>query len=209
VKHFNRLAKPLIYLITKGETTAANFSEKKKETLEIIETAARHNASVIQIREKALSAKLLFELASEAAEITKNSETVLLVSDRADIALAAGADGVHLTGTSLSAETIRRNFPANFIIGVSAHSLEKVRQAKLQKADFAVFSPIFSTPNKSEPLGLDKLREVCEQVKPFPVLALGGIGEVNYKSVLKIADGFAAIRFLNDTENLRKLNVSI
>lgn len=199
------LGKPLIYLITKGDVTAANYDEKKKETLEIIRTAVRFEIPLIQIREKTLSAKLLFQLTAEAALITKNSKTLLLVNDRADIALATEADGVHLSASSLSAEVIRRHFPKNFIIGVSVHSLEKVREAKLQKADFAVFSPIYPTPNKGEPVGLEKLHSVCAAVKPFPVLALGGINETNYKSVLDIADGFAAIRFLNEAENLRKL----
>ena len=205
MKSFDLSGKPLIYLITKGEMTAANYAEKKKETLNLIEIAVQNKISLIQIREKRISAGLLFELTAEAARITKNSVTKLLVGDRADIALAADADGVHLTARSLSAKIIRLNFPENFIIGASAHSLEKVREAKLQKADFAVFSPIFPTPNKSEPVGLAKLRKVCEKVRPFPVLALGGIDETNYESALKIADGFAAIRFLNDAENLRKL----
>jgi thiamine-phosphate pyrophosphorylase len=205
VKNFVPGEKPLIYLITKGDMTAANYAERKKETLKIIEIAAESEIALIQIREKLLTAKLLFELTSEAARITKNSKTLLLVNDRADIALAAGANGVHLTSCSLSTEIIRRNFPKNFIIGVSAHSLENVREAKRQKADFAVFSPVFSTPNKSEPIGLETLRDVCETVKPFPVLALGGIDETNYKSVLEAADGFAAIRFLNEAETLRKL----
>jgi len=206
VNIIDAFGKPLIYLITKGETTAANYAEKKKETLEIIRTAVEFEIPLIQIREKTLSAKLLFELTAEAARITKNSKTLLLVNDRADIALAAKADGAHLTARSLSAEVVRRNFPKIFIIGVSAHSLEKVCEAKLQKADFAVFSPIYPTPNKGEPLGLEKLRGVCEAVKPFPVLALGGINETNYKNVLGVADGFAAIRFLNDAENLLKFN---
>lgn len=197
--------KPLIYLITKGEATAANYPAKKKEILKIIKTATELEIPLIQIREKHLSAKLLFELASEAAAVTKDSATAILVNDRADTALAAGADGVHLTAKSLSAEIVRRNFPENFIIGVSAHSLEKVREAKLQNADFAVFSPIFYTPNKGEPLGLNALREVCEELQPFPVLGLGGIDETNYESVLKISSGFAAIRFLSDGEDLRKL----
>jgi len=202
---FDSNGKPLIYLITKGNTTAANYAEKKPETLEIIKTAVQNKIPLIQIREKLLSAKLLFELTSESAQITKNSVTKILVNDRADVALSAGADGVHLTAKSLSATIIRRNFPDNFIIGVSAHSLEKVREAKLQKADFAVFSPIFCAPNKGEPLGLETLREICAKVKPFPVLALGGIDESNYESVLEISSGFAAIRFLNDAKNLKKL----
>ena len=206
MKTFDLLPRPLIYLITKGEMTAANYSAKKKETLETIKIAVENKISLIQIREKQLSARLVFELVQAAAQITKNSFTKLLVNDRADIALAARADGVHLTEKSLRAEVVPHVFPKDFIIGVSAHTLETALEAKKQKADFVVYSPIFQAPQKSAPQGLKKLAEVCEKAKPFPIIALGGINEANYQSVLNIAEGFAAIRFLNDAENLRKLN---
>jgi thiamine-phosphate pyrophosphorylase len=209
VNIFDSGQQPLIYLITKGETTAADFADKKKETLSLIENAVENKISLIQIREKQLPARLLFELARGAARITRKSVTKLLVNDRADIALAAGADGVHLTGGSLRAEIVRAHFPKDFIIGASAHTLADVLEAKKQKADFAVYSPIFETPGKAAPRGLAELREVCEAAKPFPVIGLGGIDETNYVSVLEIAGGFAAIRFLNDAENLRKLTKNI
>jgi thiamine-phosphate pyrophosphorylase len=203
VKFFN--AKPLIYLITDGEITPANFAERSFQTLEIIKKAVEFEISLIQIREKQLSAKLLYELSQKAARITKNSRTKLLINDRADIALAANADGVHLTANSLSAEIIRAGFPKDFIVGVSTHSLEKVFEAKNQGADFVTFSPIFHSPDKGKPVGLNALREVCEKMGNFPVIALGGIDETNYRQVLEIADGFAAIRFLNNAANLERL----
>lgn len=200
--------KPLIYLITKGEATAGNFPEKSVETLEIIKAAVEIEISLIQIREKLLTAKLLYELTAKAAQITKNSETKLLVNDRADIALAANADGVHLTSESLSARNIRQNFGAKFIVGVSAHDFEEVETAQVGGADFATFSPIYATPSKTKygaPQGIEKLREIVCAAQDFPIVALGGIDEMNYREVLEVADGFAAIRFLNDKENLRKL----
>lgn len=190
--------KPLIYLITDGEMTAENYAKKSLETLDLIKHAVAAKISLIQIREKQISAKAVFELALQAAKITKTSATKLLISDRADIALAANADGVHLTANSLSADVIRANFPKDFIVGVSTHSLEKAEIAKNQGADFATFSPIFHSPNKGKPVGLDALREVCEKLKPFPIIALGGIDGTNYREVLQIADGFAAIRFLKE-----------
>lgn len=199
--------KPLVYLITEGKATRENFNRQKGEILEIVETASENRIPLIQIREKKLSAKHVFELASEAVKILKNSETKLLVNDRADIALAAKADGVHLTETSIYASIVRRAFPKNFIIGVSVHSLAEAERAKSQKADFVTFSPIFNSPGKGEPKGLENLRRICEKLEDFPVIALGGIDKKNYKSVLETgAKGFAAIRFLNDAENLRKLN---
>jgi thiamine-phosphate diphosphorylase len=202
---FSTLEKPLICLITEGITTEQNFPEQSARILNLVRHAVETKISIIQIREKKLSARKLFLLAGDAARIAENSATKILVNDRADIALAAKAGGVHLTANSLSAKTIRAAFPKDFIIGVSTHSIDKAEEARRQGADFAAFSPIFTTPDKGEPKGLDALREVCEKLKPFPILALGGVDETNYRETLQIADGFAAIRFLNNPENLKNL----
>ncbi|MCD9185096.1 MAG: thiamine phosphate synthase [Pyrinomonadaceae bacterium] len=200
---FQTNRRKLIYLITKGEATAANFYEKQPEILGIVKKAVEAEIPLIQLREKNLSTRLLFELAEKAAQITKKSKTKLLINDRADVALAAKADGVHLTERSLSAQTVRGNFPKDFMIGVSVHTLKKALEVKAKGADFVTFSPVFHSPGKGKPVGLEKLREVCEALDGFPVVALGGVDETNYREVLEIADGFAAIRFLNNADNLR------
>ncbi len=195
---------PIIYLITSGEATPENFDRTSREILDIVRVAVEAGVSIIQLREKHLSARQLFELAVEAAKITRESSTRLLVNDRADIALAAKADGVHLAANSLPVKIIRGNFPSDFIIGASAHTLEAARSAADNGADFAVFGPVFETPGKGEPQGLEILAEVCGDLHPFPVMGLGGIDESNYSTVLEAgASGFAAIRFLNDSEKLR------
>lgn len=200
------LTPPLIYLITDGTATSQNFRKKSVQILLLVKQAVEANISLIQLREKQLPARLVFELAARAAEITRNSNTKLLINDRADIAFLAGADGVHLTEYSLSAETIRLSFPKNFIIGVSTHTLDQAENARRQKADFTTFSPIFQSPGKGEPQGLKKLSEICTTLEPFPVIALGGVDETNYQNVLEAgASGFAAIRFLNDSLNLMNL----
>jgi thiamine-phosphate pyrophosphorylase len=200
---------PLIYLITSGEATTENFSTKTAKILNLIKAAVKSKINLIQIREKKLPAKLVFKLVSVVAKITANTSTILLVNDRADVAFAAGADGVHLTSVSLPANIIRRNFPPEFIIGVSAHSTRDCEIAKQQGADLATFSPIYKTPSKEnygKPQGLEKLRAACERVKPFPIIALGGIDETNYAQTLVAgASGFAAIRFLSDEAKLKKL----
>jgi thiamine-phosphate pyrophosphorylase len=195
----------MIYLITKGEATVENFSAKKKEILEIIKVAVDCKISHIQIREKKLSARLLFELTAEALKITKKSETKLLVNERFDIAIATNADGVHLTSTAIPIEIVRQLVPKNFIVGVSTHTHAEAKHAYTHGANFVTFSPIFSKNAQ----GLDELRKVCELLKPFPVLALGGIDKTNYQEILHIAKGFAAIRFLNQVDNLFKINKTI
>ena len=196
---------PLVYLITQGAATNDNFLIESERILDLIKAAVDAKISHIQIREKQLNARLLFDLARRAALITKNSETALLVNDRADVALAANADGAHLTANSLSVKIIRQSFSLNFIIGISAHSLADVLNAKNESADFATFSPIFSTPNKGEPQGLEKLREVCREAGEFPIIALGGVDESNFESALAVGGrGVAAIRSFNDVERLSR-----
>lgn len=199
----------LTYLITNGDLTSKNYLSRSPQTLKIIETALKAGISLIQIREKNLPTQLLFELSSQAVGLKNNSTTKILVNDRADVAFAANADGVHLTSTSIPTKTIRENFPPNFIIGVSTHTSEKVLIAKNEGADFAVFSPIFKTPSKEkygEPQGLEKLAKVVEIVNDFPIVALGGINLENFGEIFRAgAIGIAAIRLFQDIENLPKI----
>lgn len=202
----NLLEKPITYLITKGDADIANFRLKKKEILENIQVAAEAGISLIQIREKNLTAGLLFDLTEAAIEIVREFGTKLLVNGRADVALAAGANGVHLPADGLSAETIRRSFPKRFLIGVSTHSAEEAETARSNGADFVTFGPVFQSPGKGKSKGLEMLNNVCKLLDPFPVIALGGIDDSNYRNVLENgASGFAAIRFLNEERSLRKL----
>ena len=201
------ISKPLIYFITDGTATVENFVEKKAKLIRLLKIAVESKVSMVQIREKQIPARMVFELAVEAVKLTKNSETAIVINDRADIALEAKADGVHLTANSLPAKVIRQNFPENLIIGVSAHTLEKCETARMQGANFVTFSPIYHSPDKGMPQGIERLKAVCERLKPFPVIALGGIDETNFSEVLECgASGFAAIRFLNDEKNLSEIN---
>jgi thiamine-phosphate pyrophosphorylase len=185
------------YLITNGSSTPKTFSSDKEHILALVQKAVGHGISMVQLREKRLTAGQVFELAAQASAVIAGSSTKLLVNDRADIAFAAGADGVHLTSTSLPVSAIRDNFRAGFIIGVSTHSLEKAENAKGEGADFITFSPIFPTQSKinyGEPQGLEKLAAVVEALNGFPVFALGGINEANYAEVLPTgAAGIAGI----------------
>lgn len=174
-----------------------------------MEAAVAAKIDLIQIREKYLSANFLYELSTRAADITKASATKLLVNDRADIAAAAGADGVHLTSLSLPPYIVRRTFGADFIIGASTHSLEQAAAASRSGADFVVFGPVFETVSKrryGEPLGLAELRKVTSELAPFPVLALGGVAMNNVSDCIHAgAAGIAAIGILNDRLQLDRI----
>lgn len=198
--------KPLVYLITSGLLTDQNFHQHSGDTIELVTEAARLGVHLIQIREKALSAGKVFDLAGRAVAAAAGTKSKILINDRADIAAAAGCAGVHLTSNSISASAVRRHFGSKFMIGVSTHTDSELEDAARSGADLAVFGPVFDTPGKGTAKGLEALRSAVESVRPFPVLALGGIDETNAVSVIEAgATGFAAIRLLNDRESLRRI----
>lgn len=187
------LPRPIIYPVTSGRTTPQTIAD----LLRFLQAVVDAQLPLIQIREKSLPARVLYELTVRAAEITRGTRTRLLVNDRADIARAAGADGVHLTAQSLPADVVRKICGPEFLIGVSTHSLAEARAAQAGGADFVVFGPVFETESKrafGEPQGLDKLREVASELGEFPVLAIGGITHENLESCLAAgASGIAGI----------------
>lgn len=197
---------PITYLITNGKATDVDFDASRSRIAAIVAHAADAGIDLIQVREKNLSARLLFELTCLVVEVTRKFDTRVLVNDRVDIAFAAGADGVHLAANSLPVSVIRKHFSREFIVGVSAHSIDEVVTAAYTGADFTVFGPVFQTPGKPNAKGAGALQEACSGVEPFPVLAIGGVDADNVKEVLSAgASGVAAVRALNDADSMHSL----
>ena len=184
--------------------------------LQKIEAAASAGIDWIQLREKDISGRELILLARAALERirARNSSARLLINDRLDVALASGAGGVHLSESGLpvaEARRLRDDFfvrcpgNADFLIGVSCHSLPAATAAVSSGADYIYFGPVFGTPSKAgygEPQGLNRLAQVCRATR-IPVLAIGGIGPENAAECLKAgAAGIAAIRHFQEAEDL-------
>jgi len=156
----------------------------------------------VQIRAKELSGLELFRMALEVSR-TKDRGKVL-INDRLDVALACGADGVHLPANRLPASANRVLAPPGFMISVACHSPEDVQRAAGEGADLALLAPIFSTPGKGPPLGLDALSLAARA--GIPVLALGGVTLENAESCYAAgAAGIAAIRLFEDADDLATL----
>jgi thiamine-phosphate pyrophosphorylase len=202
------LPKPILYLITRGVTaeTSTPASEEFRSVLLQVSSAVAAGIQLIQIREQNLTARVLFQLTASVVAIASGSSTRILVNDRADVAVAAGADGVHLTTSSLSPTVIRETFGSTLLVGASTHSLSEAREVRQQGADFAVFGPIFPTPSKEKygpPVGVDQLAEAARELAPFPVIALGGISIENANECLRAgASGIAGIRLFGEPKTL-------
>ena len=205
-----------LYYITDRSQLSTNHDEALRLLLERISAAANAGVDAIQLREKDLSARELVELGNRAAEIAHHSlprsargmRTRLLINSRIDVAIACGADGVHLRSDDVSASDARLIFahvgvsaPA---IGVSCHTVQEVSLAEAQGADFAVYGPVFGKRGeKTAATGLTSLRAASRERRaaqhPMPVLALGGVTVANAVDCLKGgAGGIAGIRLFQN-----------
>ena len=150
----------------------------------------------VQLREKSLTGAALFELACELAERCHAHGQLLLVNERVDVALACGADGVHLPVTAVGPAAARRLLGPSALIGVSCHSADQVARAAAGGADYATFGPVWTTPSKARfgaPVGLDRLREASRL--GLPLVALGGVEPaLAPQAIAAGAAGVAAIR---------------
>lgn len=195
--------RPLLYVITDGRSRPATFAADKMRILSVIEMAVVCGVELVQIREKFLEAKQLFEVATDAATIASGSSTRILLNERFDIALAAKADGVHLPSNAMPADTVRGRVPQSFLVGVSTHSESEIARASGAGADLATYGPVYPTPGKSSLVGVTGLSAACRKFPDFPIIALGGINQMQVPEVLDAgAAGIAAIRMFSDPHTL-------
>jgi len=151
----------------------------------------------LQIREKDLDDRILFSAVQALVPEARRFGVKLLVNDRADIALEAGANGVHLPAFSAPIDVVRKKFPPPFFIVASCHGREESARAAVLGADAVTLGPVFETPSKAgygPPLGIERFADAVSACA-CPVIGLGGVGRGQVKQVLKCgAAGVAAIR---------------
>jgi thiamine-phosphate pyrophosphorylase len=209
----------MLYYITDRSQFPGSERDRRRRLLEKITEAARCGLHFVQLREKDLPARELHLLAQEVIGIIRreSSQTRLLVNSRADVALAAGAHGVHLRSDDISPGEARAIWARAAcpqaqlapVIAVSCHTPEEVRTAAAQGADFAVFAPVFEKQGQPGS-GLEALRQACapkigpakveaSAIAALPVLALGGITLANAPQCLAAgAAGVAGIRLFQE-----------
>lgn len=179
-----------LYVIT-DETIAGGRSHA-----EIARQALRGGADVIQLRDKSRSCAELKSIGLQIAAIIRKAGAIFIVNDRLDVAIACGADGVHLGQDDMQLSTARQIAPPGFIIGVSVGTVEEAQDAEREGADYLALSPVFATASKEDAgcgHGLERLREIRRAVS-LPLVAIGGINRHNVRDVIAAgADGIAVI----------------
>lgn len=187
----------------KGYYFITDSSLSKKGNRKDILEALKAKVSIIQYRNKAGNSRELYEEALELRQLCR--EALFIVNDRADIALAVKADGVHLGQEDIPYSAARKLLGKKKIIGLTVHSLEEALEAEQGGADYLGVSPIYFTATKADagpPSGLDLIREIKKQVR-LPLIAIGGITLLNASQVIKAgADGLCAISAVITKENV-------
>jgi thiamine-phosphate pyrophosphorylase len=191
-----------LYLITDRK-----LFHSSEEMLKAMEKALDGGIRAVQLREKDLNTRELLSLAYEVRELTKRFGARLFVNDRVDIALAAGADGVHLGETGMPVRAARKASDGGLIIGVSTHGIDEARKAQEDGADFITLGPVYETPSKmryGKPIGIHVLRGASGALS-LPVYAIGGIRIDRIKEILQQgAYGIALISAILTAEDVRK-----
>jgi thiamine-phosphate pyrophosphorylase len=197
-----RLDSILCYVSDRRSIESGPGEDATAALVSLAARAARAGVDWIEIREKDLGGRALLELVSAVVERAAPARVV--VNDRLDVAMAAGAAGVHLAGTSLPVGAVRewgRAHAPGLTIGKSCHSTEEAIEAEKDGADYVFFGPVFATPSKvayGPPQGIERLAEVARAVR-IPVVAIGGIAPENAAACLGAgARGVAAIRWFQE-----------
>jgi len=187
---------PKLYAITDRRLSGLSHAE---QVARLCEGGAR----AVQLREKQLSAREFYAEVLEALRVARSFGAKLIINDRADVALAVGADGVHVGQDDVPPLAARALLGEGRIVGFSTHSVEQASAAARLPLDYLAIGPVFDTSSKANPdpvVGLEGVRRVRAAVGTLPLVAIGGITAERAPSVLKAgADSVAVIGALLDT----------
>lgn len=166
----------------------------RKSLIDVVKQAIEGGASVIQLRDKNIDDEAMITLGKNIMVLTKG-KIPLIVNDRVNVALAIGAQGIHVGQDDIPARQVKKIIGNSMMLGVSANTVSEAKKAELDGADYIGAGPVFQTSTKldADPvIGLHGLRKIKESVS-IPVVGIGGINAKNAKDVIKIADGIAVV----------------
>ena len=194
----------IICVVTRGRGSAG--SDERRRLLARLAAAVSAGANMVQVRERQFDDRSLVQFVEEVMAAVRPAGARVLVNDRVDIALAAGADGVHLKSDAPSVIDVRRIVPPDFLIGRSVHSdTEAAAMHAAGGCDYLMFGTVFRSLSKTDDhpvAGLDALARTCAAVS-LPVVAIGGITSERVADVRAAgAAGVAAISFFSEAPDM-------
>ena len=198
------LARPLVCVITRAR--GAERSLERAALIARLKAAGAAGASMIQVRERQLADRDLTAFVRQLVSATHGTGCAVIVNDRLDVALAAGAAGVHLKARGVTPSDVRKVSGAPFLVGLSVHSADEARSAEHHGGcDYLIFGTVYPSTSKSPEhaiVGPAALAEVCAAV-PLPVIAIGGIDRRRAAEVARSgAAGAAAISYFSDAPDM-------
>ena len=188
----------LLYAITN------RCDENKELFLRQIEDALKGGVTILQLREKNLGKEEFLAEAKEVKALCEKYNVPLIINDKVDIALEAGADGVHVGIEDMSVEEIRKMAPEDFIIGATAKTKEQARIAEDSGADYLGVGAVFPSPTKTNAVRItnEMLKEICDSVE-IPAVAIGGISIDNIDTIEKnVVEGVALVSAIFSADNI-------
>lgn len=190
-----------LYLVTdRGLAGGRNLED-------VVLEAVAGGVTMVQLREKSIGTREFVELAARLRKALEGTGVPLIINDRIDVALASGADGVHIGQSDMPYVEARRLLGPDKIIGLSIETPEELEEANALDVDYVAASPVFATPTKTDtarPWGLDALKDFCLRSK-HPVVAIGGMNAATAKSVFEAgADGIAVVSAIIAAEDPRE-----
>eukprot|EP00741_Cyanophora_paradoxa_P007846 tig00001221_g7591.t1 len=184
-----------LYLVTDSKLAG------KRDLIEIVREALRGGAGIVQYREKNKSTREMINEAMQLRALTREFESLLIINDRLDVAMAVDADGVHVGQDDMPAMLARKLLPEGKIVGVSVKTLAEARRAQEDGADYVGVGPVYATATKSDsgaPVGVERIDQICQEID-LPVIAIGGINANNAEPA--IAAGAAGVAVISAIVN--------
>ncbi len=195
-----------LYLVTDREMS------RGKDLCEIVVEAIRGGVTIVQLREKKLPLDEFIKVASEIKAVVKPYKIPLIINDRIEVAIAVGADGVHIGQGDTPLDTARKSVGPKMIIGVSVSNVEEAIAAQNGGADYLGISPVWNTPTKTdtpEATGLEGVRAIRAAVK-IPLVGIGGINASNARAVIEAGcEGIAVVSAIMAAENPRDAAIEL
>lgn len=190
----------LLYAVTdRGENDSGKLYEQ-------IEEALQGGVTLVQLREKTLDTDAFIEEAIRVKALCRHYGVPLIINDNIDVAIACGADGVHVGRGDAPASEIRKKVGKDFIIGVTAKTVQQAKEAEAAGADYLGVGAVFPSPTKKDAIRItaQQLKEICASVS-IPVVAIGGIGLSNLPQLAGGGmAGVAVVSALFSAENIKE-----